>query len=56
VRKSLFCGHAGIGRQARLRGVWALPVRVQVSLAAPNVTILKFFWDLSKIKIPLRLS
>ena len=30
------CGYVGIGRQAWLRAKWGIPVRVRVSLAAPN--------------------
>ena len=30
------CGHGGIGRRARLRGVWDFLVQVQVLLSAPQ--------------------
>ena len=30
------CDCGGTGRRARLRGVWATPVRVQVSSIAPD--------------------
>ena len=33
------CGYVGIGRQAWLRAKWGIPVRVRVSLAAPNYTL-----------------
>ena len=31
------CGYVGIGRQAWLRAKWGIPVRVRVSLAAPEL-------------------
>jgi len=34
------CGHAETGRQAWLRAKWDFPMRVRVSLAAPQFAIL----------------
>ncbi len=31
----MICGHGGIGRRVRLRGVWET-IRVQVPVTAPN--------------------
>ena len=33
----MICGHGGIGRRVRLRGVWAT-IRVQVPVTAPRQT------------------